>query len=171
MVGAVASQGSNDNQDQAALREQSLPELVKQLAEETTALVRKELELARSEATRAGETVVALARQEMQLARAEMAEKGRKAVPGIGMVGAAGAVGLLAAGALTACLILALDGIMPNWLAALLVGLAYAALAAGLYYAGKARVQEAGPLVPEQTVETIKEDVEWAKTQIGSESR
>jgi Putative Actinobacterial Holin-X, holin superfamily III len=166
----VASQG-NSTQDQAALREQSLPELVKQLAEETTTLVRKELELARSEAQRAGETVVALARQELQLAKAEMAEKGRKAVPGIGMVGAAGAVGLLAAGALTACLILALDGIMPNWLAALLVGLAYAVLAAGLYFAGKERVQEAGPLVPEQTVETIKEDVEWAKTQIGSESK
>lgn len=169
-MGALASQGSN-TQDQAELREQSLPELIKQLAEETTTLVRKELELARSEATRAGESVVALARQELQLAKAEMTEKGRKAVPGIGMVGAAGAVGLLAAGALTACLILALDGIMANWLAALLVGLVYVALAGALYYAGKARVQEAGPLVPEQTVETIKEDVEWAKTQISSESK
>ncbi len=134
-------------------------------------LVRKELELARAEATRAGQTVVTLARQELQLAKAEMAEKGRRAGPGIGMMGAAGAVALLAAGALTASLILALDGIMPNWLAALLVALVYAALAGGLYYAGKERVQEAGPLVPEQTVETIKEDVEWAKTQIGSESK
>jgi len=153
------------------LREQSVGELVKQLAEETTMLVRKELELARAEATRAGQTVVTLARQELQLAKAEMAEKGRRAGPGIGMMGAAGAVALLAAGALTASLILALDGIMPNWLAALLVALVYAALAGGLYYVGKERVQEAGPLVPEQTVETIKEDVEWAKTQIGSESK
>ena len=169
-MGAVASQG-NSTPDQAALREQSLPDLVKQLAEETSTLVRKELELARSEATRAGESVVALARQELQLARAEMADKGRKAAPGIGMVGAAGAVALLAAGALTACLILALDGTMANWLAALLVGAVYAMLAVGLYLAGKARVQEAGPLVPEQTVETIKEDVEWAKTQIGSENK
>ena len=167
----MANQGASEDLEQVALREQSLPELVKQLADETTTLVRKELELARSEATRAGETVVALARQELQLAKAEMAEKGRTAAPGIGMVGAAGAVGLLAAGALTACLILALDGIMANWLAALLVGLGYAAVAATLYYAGKARVQEAGPLVPEQTVETIKEDVEWAKTQIGSEDK
>jgi hypothetical protein len=166
----VASQG-NSTQERAVLREQSLAELVKQLAHETTTLVRKELELARSEATRAGETVVTLARQELQLAKAEMAEKGRQAVPGIGMVGAAGAVGLLAAGALTACLILALDGIVANWLAALLVGIAYSALAAALYYGGKARVQDAGPLIPEQTVETIKEDVEWAKTQIGSENR
>ncbi|HUQ21907.1 MAG TPA: phage holin family protein [Gaiellaceae bacterium] len=160
-----------NTQGQAELREQSLPELVKQLAEETTTLVRKELDLARSEASRAGETVVALARQELQLAKAEMAAKGRQAVPGIGMVGAAGGVGLLAAGALTACLILALDGIMANWLAALLVGVLLVALAAALYQAGKRRVQEAGPLVPEQTVETIKEDVQWAKTQIGSESR
>ena len=171
MVEAVASQETREGLEQAELRDQSVGELVKQLAEETTTLVRKELELARSEATRAGETVVTLARQELQLAKAEMSEKGRKAAPGVGMVGAAGGVGLLAAGALTACLILALDGAMANWLAALLVGLAYAALAAALYYAGKARVQDAGPLVPEQTVETIKEDVEWAKNQIGSESK
>jgi hypothetical protein len=165
----VASQRTSSGQ--AELREQSVGELVKQLAEETTTLVRQELELARSEAARAGETVVTLARQELQLAKAEMAEKGRTAAPGFGMVGAAAAVGLLAAGALTACVILALDGTMPNWLAALLVALAYAVMAGALYYTGKARVQEAGPIVPQQTVETIKEDVEWAKNQIGSESK
>ncbi len=118
-----------------------------------------------------GEAVVTLARQELQLAKAEMAEKGRKAGPGFGMVGAAGLVALLAAGALTAFIILALDGAVANWLAALIVALAYAAIAAALYFLGKQRVQEAGPLVPEQTIETVKEDVEWAKTQIGSEKR
>jgi hypothetical protein len=46
------------------------------------------------------------------------------------------------------------------------VAAVYTAIAGGLYFAGKERVQQAGPLVPEQTVETIKEDVEWAKTQI-----
>ena len=56
-----------------------------------------------------------------------MKEKGRKAGPGFGMIGAAGAVALLALGALTACLILALDGAMPNWLAALIVAVVYAA--------------------------------------------
>ena len=162
---------SNSGGGQADLHEQSVPELVKQLAEDTKTLVRQELELARAEATRAGQTVVTLAKQELQLARAEMAEKGRQAGPGIGMVGAAAGVALLAAGALTACLILALDGAMPNWLAALLVGLVYAVVAVGLFYLGKERVRDAGPLVPEQTIETIKEDVEWAKTQIGSESR
>jgi uncharacterized membrane protein YqjE len=157
--------------DQDVLRDQSLGELLKQLSEETKILVRQELELARSEVTRAGEAVVTLARQELQLAKAEMAEKGRRAGPGIGMVGAAGLVALLAAGALTAFFILALDGALPNWLAALIVALVYAAAAAALYYAGKERVQDAGSLVPEQTIETVKEDVEWAKTQIGSEQR
>ena len=60
---------------------------------------------------------------------------------------------------------------MPNWLAALIVGLVYAAIAAGLYFMGKERVADAGPLVPEQTIESVKEDVEWAKTQIGSDSK
>jgi hypothetical protein len=144
---------------------------VRQLADETRTLVKQELELARSEASRMGEAVTTLAKQELQLAKAEMAEKGRKAGPGIGMVGAAGAVGLLAAGTLTAFLILALDGVIPNWLAALIVGLVYAAIAAGLYFSGKGRVQEAGPLVPEQTIETVKEDVEWAKTQLASDRK
>ncbi len=153
------------------LRDQPVGELVKQLADETRTLVKQELELAREEASRVGDTVVTLAKQELRLAKAEMGEKGRKAGPGIGMIGGAGVVALLAAGTLTAFLILALDGVMPNWLAALIIGLVYAAAAAALYFAGKGRVEEAGPLVPEQTVETVKEDVEWAKTQIGSEKR
>jgi putative superfamily III holin-X len=84
-------------------------------------------------------------------------------------MGVAGGIALLAGGALTGFLILALDGLMPNWLAALLVGVAYAAAAAVVFSVGKSRMQEAGPLVPEQTVNSVKEDVQWAKTQIGSE--
>jgi uncharacterized membrane protein YqjE len=170
-VEPVATLSNDDGHGRADLDDQSIGELVKQLAEDTKTLVRQELELARTEAARAGQTVVALAKQELQLAKAEMGEKGRKAAPGIGMVGAAAGVALLAAGALTAFLILALDGVMPNWLAALVIGLVYAAIAGGLFYLGKERVQDAGPLVPEQTIETIKEDVEWAKTQIASDSR
>ena len=72
---------------------------------------------------------------------------------------------------MTACLILVLDEAMATWLAALLVGLAYAGLAGVLFLMGKQRVQDAGPFVPEQTIETVKEDIEWAKTQVGSDSR
>ena len=58
-----------------------------------------------------------------------MREKAGKAGAGAGMWGAAGVIGLLGLGSLTAFLILALDGVMPNWLAALIVGIAYAAIA------------------------------------------
>ena len=128
------------------LRERPVGELMKQLAQETSTLVR----------------------QELDLAKAEMTEKGKRAGLGIGLVGAAGIAGLLALGSLTAFFILVLDGAMPNWLAALIVALAYGAVAAGLYFMGRQRVQEAAPPVPEQTVETLKEDVEWAKSQAGS---
>jgi uncharacterized membrane protein YqjE len=123
------------------LRERPVGELLKQLANETTTLVKQELELA----------------------KAEMREKAGKAGPGVGMWGAAGVTGLLALGSLTAFLILALDGAMPNWLAALIVGLVYAAIAGFLYLRGKQKVEEAGSPVPEQTIETLKEDVQWAK--------
>ena len=76
------------------------------------------------------------------------------------MVGGAAVVGLAALGALTAFFILALDGAIPNWLAALIVALVYAAIAAGLYFAGRERVKEAGPPVPERTAESIRQDVE-----------
>jgi uncharacterized membrane protein YqjE len=151
--------------------ELSIPGLVRQLADETTTLIRQELELARAEAARASEAVVTLARQELQLAKAEMTEKGRKAGAGIGMMGVAAGMALLAAGALTAFLILALDEAMATWLAALVVGLVYAVVAGALFLMGKERVQEAGPFVPEQTIENVEEDIEWAKTQVGSGSR
>jgi uncharacterized membrane protein YqjE len=138
-----------DDQPMDDLRDRPIGDLMRQLADETSTLVRQELELA----------------------KAEMREKGRKAGPGVGMVGAAGVVGLLAAGALTAFLILALDGAMPNWLAALIVAAVYGAIAAALYFQGREKVKEAGPPVPEQTVESVKEDVEWAKTQSKSARR
>jgi hypothetical protein len=131
------------------LRERPIGELMRELATETTTLVRQELELA----------------------KAEVREKGRKAGPGFGMVGAAGAVGLLALGALTAFFILALDGGLPNWAAALIVAAVYAGIAAVLYFQGREKVKEAGPPVPEKTVETVKEDVEWAKNPTRSAGR
>jgi uncharacterized membrane protein YraQ (UPF0718 family) len=123
------------------LGERPIGELLKQLAKETTTLVRQELELA----------------------KAEVREKGRQAGPGFGMWGAAGAVGLTAFGALTASFVLVLDGAIANWLAALVVAIIYAAVAGLLYALGKRRVNKAGSPVPKQTVETLKEDVQWAK--------
>jgi hypothetical protein len=132
---------STDTRQSQQLREQPIAELLKQLATETTTLVR----------------------QELDLAKAEMRQKGKKAGPGFGMIGAAGGVALLALGALTACLILTLDGVMPNWLAALIVAVVYGAVAAVLYTRGKEKVDDAGSPAPRQTIETVKEDVQWAK--------
>ena len=108
-----------------------------------------------------------LVRQEVELAKAEMAQKGRVAAPGLGMIGGAGVVGLMAAGALTAFLILGLSIVLDEWLSALIVGV----VLAGAYLLakqGKERVEEAGSPIPEQTIETVKEDLEWAKTRATS---
>jgi len=109
-----------------------------------------------------------LVRQELELAKAEMAEKGKTAVPGLEMLGAAGAAGLMAAGALTACAVLVLALFLPSWLAALIVGVALAGAAYVLVKRGKEQVGKAGAPIPEQTIETVKEDVEWAKTRATS---
>jgi uncharacterized membrane protein YqjE len=129
------------------LRDRPLGDLLKQLSQETTQLVHQELELA----------------------KAELTQKGKQAGMGAGMFGGAGAIGLAALGALTACFILALDIIMPAWLAALLVAVVYGVIAFVLVKQGQARIKRATPPVPTQTVETVKEDVEWAKTQMRSD--
>jgi len=135
--------------DTGDLRDQPVGELLKQLANETSTLVRQELELA----------------------KAEMREKGRKAGPGLGMIGGAGVVALLALGTMTAFVILALDEAMPAWLAALLVTAIYAGVAGFLYMRGKDKVEDAGSPAPRQTIETLKVDVEWAKHPTRSATR
>lgn len=104
-----------------------------------------------------------LVRQEVELAKAEMKQKGRVAAPGLGMIGGAGVVGLMAAGALTAFMILVLALFLDAWLAALIVGAALAGAAYLLAKQGAGRVARAGSPIPEQTIETVKEDMEWAK--------
>jgi hypothetical protein len=112
-----------------------------------------------------------LVRQEIELAKAEMAQKARTAAPGFGMFGGAGVVALCAAGALTAFLVLVFSLFLPDWAAALIIGAALAAIAGVLVLMGKERVAAAGKPVPEQTIETVKEDVEWAKTRASSARR
>jgi len=141
----MTSANIDDNQ----LRERPLGEVAKDLTRDLSLLVRQELELAKS----------------------EMAEKGRTAAPGIGLLGGGGVVALCAAGAMTAFAILVLALFLPEWLAALLVGAVLAGIAYLLVKRGKERVEEAGKPVPEQTIETVKEDVEWAKTRASSARR
>ena len=106
-----------------------------------------------------------LIRQELDLAKAELTAKGKQAGKGAGMFGGAGLFGLGAFGALTAFLIIVLAEAMDAWLAALIVTVLCGAIAAVLALQGKHKVEEAAPPKPEQTIETLKEDVEWAKRQ------
>jgi len=131
------------------LRDRPIGELLKQLSQETTTLVR----------------------QELDLAKAEMAQKGKQAGLGAGMFGGAGVSALLGLGALTAAVIAALNIAMPLWLAALIVAVIWLAVAGALGLTGKTKVQQATPPLPEQTQESVKEDVEWAKTQARSARR
>jgi hypothetical protein len=112
-----------------------------------------------------------LVRQEIMLAKAELREKGRVALPGIGMLGGAGVLALCAAGALTAFLVLVLATFLDGWLAALLVAVGLGLGAAGLALAGKERVEEAGTPIPEKTIENVKEDAQWVTEQARSARR
>jgi uncharacterized membrane protein YqjE len=122
--------------------ERPVAELLRELSDQTTTLVHKELELA----------------------KLEMAEKGKRAGLGAGMFGGAGVVGLYALGALTVAIVLLLATAMAGWLAALIVAAVYAAVAGGFALYGRSEARQAAPPVPQQATESVKEDVQWAKT-------
>lgn len=105
-----------------------------------------------------------LVREEVALAKAELAEKGKRASHGAGMFGGAGVFALYGGGALTAAAILGLSFAVASWLAALIVGAVFLLIAGIAALAGRSQVRKATPAMPQQTVETLKEDVQWAKS-------
>jgi len=129
-------------------RELSFAELLRRFAEQTTRLIRAELELARAELTD------------------KFALYARSAVA----FGAAAVLGLGAFGALTAAVIAALALVLPLWGAALIVTALYGAGALALAAAGRAQVRNVTP-VPTQTLQLTKEDIEWVKTRATSARR
>jgi len=110
--------------------------------------------------------VSTLVRQELELAKVELTAKGRQAGIGAGMFGGAGVFALYGVGALVATAILALATAVDGWLAALIVAVVLFAVAGVLALLGKARAKRAVPPVPEQTVETVKEDVRYTKEHV-----
>jgi membrane protein len=104
-----------------------------------------------------------LVRKEMELAKAELREKGKAAGIAGGMFGGAGVTALYGVGALTAAAILGLATVLDAWVAGLVVGIAYLVLSGILALTGKKKVEQATPPVPEQAIESGKEDVEWTK--------
>jgi uncharacterized membrane protein YqjE len=109
-----------------------------------------------------------LVRQEVALAQVEITDKARAYARASAMMIAALVLVLLAIGVMTACIILAIDLVLPAWTAALIVGGAYLLVAGILFLFGRARLRQAGKPIPEQTIETVKEDVSWAKQQATS---
>ena len=119
-------------------REAPTGELVKQLSEQVSMLVRDEL----------------------KMARLELARKGKFAGFGIGLYGASGLVGLYAIACLLAAVIIAIAGEIRPWLAALIIGLALLVVSAVAAVMGRSRMRRATPPMPGQAVEGTKADVE-----------
>jgi hypothetical protein len=122
-------------------QERPTGELVKQLSEQVSVLVREELKLAQLEMTR----------------------KGKQAGVGAAMLGGGGVVALYAMGCLVACVILAIGGVLAAWLSALIVGAVLLAVAGAAAMVGKSRLQKATPPVPQEAVGSVKTDVEVIK--------
>ena len=120
---------------------QSVAELIKQVSEESSRLLRGEL----------------------KLAQAEMTQKAKTAGVGIGAFGAAAVLGWFALGCFLATATLALALVLPAWLAALIVAVVVAVAAGIAALVGKKKVAEAAPPVPTDTVESLKKDVEEIK--------
>jgi Putative Actinobacterial Holin-X, holin superfamily III len=128
-------------QTSPATGEQTTGELVKELSQQVSRLVREELKLAQIEMTR----------------------KGKQAGLGAGMLGGSGIIALYAIGCLLACAIIAISGAIAAWLAALIVGAALLAAAGIAALMGRTRLRKASPGLPEQTIGNVKADVEEVK--------
>jgi uncharacterized membrane protein YqjE len=139
----------NMREGEAEKRQESVPELVKDLSRDISDLVR----------------------QEIELARAEMMEKGKQAGIGVGMFGGAALMAAAALGGSMATMIIVLDLWMPLWLAALITTVLYGAVAAVLALRGRDELKQTGAPIPEKAKESVKEDIQWAKTRAQSNSR
>ena len=128
-------------QQQPPAPDRSAGDLVKQLSEQVSVLVRDEL----------------------KLAQLEMSRKGKQAGAGAAMLGGSALIALYGVGCLIACVIIAISGVVAAWLAALIVGAALLAGAGIAALSGKGRLHKAAPAVPEQAVGGIKADIEEIK--------
>jgi len=131
--------------ENSSRNDQPIGDLVKQLSEQTSTLVRKEL----------------------QLAQLEMTEKGKRAGIGAGLFGGAGVVALYGVGALIAAVILLLATAIEPWLSALIVAVVLLAAGGVVALMGKKQVQQAVPPQPEQAIQSTKRDVDTVKGKAG----
>jgi putative superfamily III holin-X len=109
------------------------------------------------------EQVSRLVRDEARLAQAEMTQKAKRLGVGAGLFGGAGLVGFLGLCVLVATAVLALDVILPAWLAALIVAVVLFAVAGVLALVGKKDVQKGSPPVPREAIASTKADIATVK--------
>jgi tetrahydromethanopterin S-methyltransferase subunit C len=131
------------------LRDQPISELVKTLSEEASTLIR----------------------QEVALAKAELAQKAKSMGVGLGLFGTAYVFARLMIATGTAAAILALAIVLPAWAAALIVTALWGIIALVLVLVGRGKIKQGVPPLPQQTIETVKEDVEWLKSRTRSARR
>jgi hypothetical protein len=105
-----------------------------------------------------------LFRQEVALAKAEVKEEAAKAGKAGGMLAGAGFAGYMVLVLLSFALVFALDAVMPLGWAAVIVAVIWAIIGGVLYVVGRNRMKNVDP-VPRQTVETLKEDAQWVRDQ------
>jgi hypothetical protein len=142
----MTPEGLKERSTSEELKERPIGELVQEASQQTATLVR----------------------QELQLAQLELSEKGKRAGLGAGVFGGAGVVALYGLGALVAAVILLLGTALEPWLAALIVAVGLLAVAGSLAVVGKKQVEEATPLMPEQTTTSVKRDVDELKARAKS---
>lgn len=127
--------------DSGAEPDASTGQLIKQLSEEISQLVR----------------------DEVKLATVEMTGKAKTAARGAGLFGGGGVMAFYGVGCLLAAAIIALAGVLRPWLAALIIGVALFAAAGMAALAGKGQFKKATPPVPSQATESVRADVEQIK--------
>lgn len=107
----------------------------------------------------------ALVREEVNLARTEMTQKAASLGKDAGMIGAGGVLALGGYLALVAALIIILDIWLPLWAAALIVAVLLAGIGFVLIQQGLNAIKRVN-LAPRETIATLKEDAQWAKEQV-----
>lgn len=106
-------------------------------------------------------------RAELRLAALELKAKLRESAMAGGLLATAGLLGFFAAACFVATCIVALTIVLDVWLSILLMGVLLAIMAGGAFLMGRMALEEIDPL-PQQTLETMKDNIKWAEKQIGS---
>jgi hypothetical protein len=109
------------------------------------------------------EQITSLVRNEARLAQAEVTQKAKRLGVGAGLFGGAGLFAFLGLAVLVAAAVLALAAVLPDWLAAVIVAVVLFAVAGVLALVGKKDVEQAAPPVPTQAIAGVQADIAAVK--------